>query len=485
MLIESKNKREQLQSETLTDVIKLLKIHNRCAVIRPTGWGKTHLFSQLIKSYQKVLYIYPTESVLKMVVGTLAKDNILVGTKKQGGDGRIIPMTFTSLSRADDERINKIKSHHFDLVIIDELHRGGAKKSADVLETLIPYWVSKGTHVVGGTATPLRSDNYDVIKEFFNDIACPKYTLQDAITDGLLQLPVYSFSVFNKDALLDPIKTVLKETNEGARKKYLKKLKALEYTIANKINSAEVIRHAVNIEYKNPNYLKFIVFLPNIDTLEKEEANVISYYAEAFPHLNDINSLIIHSREGFKNNVSKLEKLVPTDGRIDLIFAVNMLNEGYHVDSLTGVVMLRQTKSFIVNSQQIGRAFNVMSNKRPIIIDLVDNFNTPYLFTSLRGNKAPNQEKGVLADYELTRENVTLVDNISSTFDLLDKLCIEITEDLEQQICQLWFTYCQHLPKDQIKHLIKAQGGKGLNSQRVKEILIAYGQITEEQSRLL
>lgn len=481
MILDMRSKRERLQDETFSEVTQLLSKHNRCALVRPTGWGKTHLFSRLIKEYKRVLYIYPTDSVLKMVTETLAKDNIIVGTKKQGGDDRVVPMTFSLLSRAKDDLIEKLKSYPFDLVVIDELHRGGAKKSADTLETLIPHWIKRGTHVIGGTATPLRSDGYDVIKEFFNDITCTKYTLQDAINDGLLPLPVYSFSVFNKEVLLDPIKTALRGVSKEAQRTYLKSLKSLEYTISNKLNASEVIKNAVDLVYDNPSYLKFIVFLPNKAMVESEKDNVVSYFEEAFPHLTDINTLVIHSDREFKSNVNKLENLTPTNGRIDLILAVNMLNEGYHVDSLSGVVMLRQTKSFIVNSQQIGRAFNVMSDKRPIIIDLVDNFNTPYLFTSLRGEQSTGTQRGVLSDYELKRENVTLLDNVTSTFELLDKLCVEITEDVEQQICQLWYSYCQHLPKDQIKHLIKAQGG-GINSQLVKEVLIAYGLITEAQA---
>lgn len=484
MTIQVKSKREYLQAETYSEVVSLLKGHKKCAVIRPTGWGKTHLFSSLVKNYKKVLYLYPTKSVLKMVSTTLSKGNITIGSKKSGGDGRVIPMTFARLSRLTDIEVDKIKSVDFDLVVIDELHRGGAEKVSEVLTTLIPYWVSTGTHVIGGTATPLRSDGYDVVKEFFDDIVCSKYTLQDAISDGLLPLPIYSFSVFNKDSLLEPIKTALKGVSKEARKTYSEKLKSLEYTVAVKLNASQVIKKAVNLAHDNPTYLKFIVFLPNKFVLKEEKEKVVAYFTEAFPHLHDIKTLTIHSDKEFRSNVNDLENLTPTDGRIDLIFAINMLNEGYHIDSLTGVVMLRRTHSLIINTQQIGRAFNVMSDKRPIIIDLVDNFNTPYLFSSLRGNQNSKLEKGVLSDYELSREKVTLVDNVTSTFKLLDKLCSEITEDVEQQICQLWYSYCQHLPSNQIKHLIKAQGG-GINSHQVKEILISYGLITESQSQLL
>lgn len=62
---------------------------------------------------------------------------------------------------------------------------------------------------------------------------------------------------------------------------------------------------------------------------------------------------------------------------LKLMFSVNMLNEGYHLPDIDGVVMMRPTKSPTVYMQQMGRALAIgNSSNRPVIIDLVDNFDS-------------------------------------------------------------------------------------------------------------
>jgi hypothetical protein len=60
------------------------------------------------------------------------------------------------------------------------------------------------------------------------------------------------------------------------------------------------------------------------------------------------------------------------DNTIDLIFCVDKLNMGYHVESITGIMLLRETNSAVIYNQQIGRCFSVRSNNKPIIFDVVD-----------------------------------------------------------------------------------------------------------------
>lgn len=59
-----------------------------------------------------------------------------------------------------------------------------------------------------------------------------------------------------------------------------------------------------------------------------------------------------------------------------LLFAIDMLNEGLHIDDVTGVILLRPTISPIIFYQQIGRAINSSDIKKPIIFDLVNNFSS-------------------------------------------------------------------------------------------------------------
>ena len=51
-----------------------------------------------------------------------------------------------------------------------------------------------------------------------------------------------------------------------------------------------------------------------------------------------------------------------------------MLNEGLHLENISGVLLLRPTRSSIVWHQQIGRAIEANNTNTPVIIDAVNNF---------------------------------------------------------------------------------------------------------------
>ena len=61
---------------------------------------------------------------------------------------------------------------------------------------------------------------------------------------------------------------------------------------------------------------------------------------------------------------------------LKLLFCIDMLNEGVHVDDVDGVILLRPTVSPIIYLQQIGRALSAGSGKTPVIFDLVNNFDS-------------------------------------------------------------------------------------------------------------
>jgi superfamily II DNA/RNA helicase len=70
--------------------------------------------------------------------------------------------------------------------------------------------------------------------------------------------------------------------------------------------------------------------------------------------------------EAFRDNKS--------NNSLKLLFSIEMLNEGIHIEDIDGVILLRPTISPIIYYQQIGRAIDAGSNKEPLIFDFVNNF---------------------------------------------------------------------------------------------------------------
>ena len=56
-----------------------------------------------------------------------------------------------------------------------------------------------------------------------------------------------------------------------------------------------------------------------------------------------------------------------------VLFSVNMLIEGLHVEGIDAVLFLRRTESYIVTLQQLGRCLDAGSGKQPVVLDFVNN----------------------------------------------------------------------------------------------------------------
>ena len=61
---------------------------------------------------------------------------------------------------------------------------------------------------------------------------------------------------------------------------------------------------------------------------------------------------------------------------LKLLFIIDKLNEGLHLDEVHGCILLRTTVSNIIYYQQIGRAIDAGSDEQRVILDLVSNFNS-------------------------------------------------------------------------------------------------------------
>lgn len=72
-----------------------------------------------------------------------------------------------------------------------------------------------------------------------------------------------------------------------------------------------------------------------------------------------------------RNSIESFE--TSNNDHLKLLFCVNMLNEGLHVNDIDGVIMLRPTISPIIYLQQLGRELSVGHNEHPLIFDIVNN----------------------------------------------------------------------------------------------------------------
>jgi len=440
---------------------------NKVLVVRPTGFGKSYMLANLTSTlddqgqlkYKKCLYIYPTDVIKEDVLRTYASDNKYSKSKKEYNlatreeaseqDTRrgILNDNTDFLSynwltnRANDIKNGDMtkkqlrdKIKEYDLIMLDECHRVGAEGFRNAFE-IFKSCLESNINLVGVTATPDRLDEENIRDIFGERNQIKRYELKDAIKDGLLQKFDYVYAINNSE---NYIKSAIKELNKirehnGDNDITESEIRELREFISSHNNMSSILKKIIKLPLSDDendsevhvgynNYAKFIVFMNNRNHIHNQADNVFKWFKQAYPtmdirnhviitKISDDTPYIINNKTVKVKDTNELDSLVPRDNTIDLIFCVDKLTMGYHVESITGVVLMANTESAIKYNQQIGRCFSVRSNNKPVIFHIVDNFlDSPSLVEvdkSFKGKKIDlpmKLDKQCVDLYDFTKE---------------------------------------------------------------------------------
>jgi type I restriction enzyme R subunit len=189
---------QQIAISRITEAI--LKRHRRVLVTMATGTGKTAVAFQLCWKLWSSRWNRTGEHRRPRIL-YLADRNILVDQPKDGifaafGDARYkiesgevihsreIYFALYQALAEDERREGLFKQYardYFDLIIVDECHRGSAKDESS-WRSILEYF--EPAYQLGMTATPLRNDNVDTYRYFGKPIYT--YSLRQGIEDGFL-----------------------------------------------------------------------------------------------------------------------------------------------------------------------------------------------------------------------------------------------------------------------------------------------------------
>ena len=175
-----------------------------------------------------------------------------------------------------------------------------------------------------------------------------------------------------------------------------------------------------------------------------------------------------------------------TSDRLKLLFCIDMLNEGVHVEGISGVILFRPTISPIIYKQQIGRALTAGDNTTPLILDVVNNFEG---LTSISGLQGEMQEAvhRLYANGEgdkIVTERFEVIEQVHDCRVLFEQLQASLSSGWEHYFSEASIYYAEHgnlnVPK-----LYTTPGGLSLGVWLVTQRRVREGQIqgnlTEQQ----
>lgn len=356
------NKMQEAALKQIADV--RVKGLDKGLVISSTGTGKTYLSAFDVRRFapKRMLFIVHREQILnqaksdfKRVLGGLEKDfGVLSGSSKQSG-ARYLFATIQTISK--QENLESFDPNEFDYILIDEVHKAGAKSYLKVINYFQPKFL------MGMTATPERTDDFNIYELFDYNIAY-EIRLQEALEEDML-CPFHYFGVTDIEyngELIDDTTILSKLVTEERVNHILDKINYYGY-------SGEVV--------------KGLMFCSR-----KEEAVKLSQALNE-RGLRTVALTGDNSQEERMWQVSRLE-----NGALDYILTVDIFNEGIDIPSVNQVVMLRQTQSSIIFIQQLGRGLRKHDSKDFVtIIDFIGNYKNNYLIPiALSGDKSQNKD---------------------------------------------------------------------------------------------
>lgn len=347
----------------------------RGLLISATGTGKTYASAFAMRDLdpERILFLVHREQVLRSamksyqdVFGSTKSMGLFAGSSHEI-DKDIVFATVQTMSR--DYNLQSFDPKAFDVVIIDEVHRAGASSYQKILD----YFEAE--YYFGMTATPERSDGYDIYELFDHNILY-EIRLQQAMEESLL-CPFHYFGI--TDLKIDgELPTEESEVKDFA-----------------KLTSDERVKHILEqAEYYgySGSRVKGLMFCSS-----KREAQALS---EKFNErgLRTIPLTGENSQDERADGVRRLtlDESEPDfeDEYLDYILTVDIFNEGVDIPEINQVIMLRPTQSPIIFVQQLGRGLRKRDGKEYVIVlDFIGNYNNNFLIPiALSGDRSYNKD---------------------------------------------------------------------------------------------
>lgn len=316
----------------------------RGLVVLATGLGKTWLaaFDAKQLGARRVLFVAHREEILNQAAETFLRirPNARVGfyaAQSKDMEAEILCASIQTLGQ--EKHLERYAPDHFDYIVVDEFHHA----AAPTYRRLLSYFSPK--FLLGLTATPDRSDQSDILSLCDDNLVFTR-GLFDGISAKLL-VPFHYYGIF--DSSVDYAELPWRSGRFDLDQ------------LSNKLATLARAKHALTEwqRYKQQRTLAFCVSVVHAEFMAVQ-------FAKA-----GIACAAVYAGSPI-SRADALERL--RDGRLAVIFSVDLFNEGVDLPAIDTVMMLRPTESKILFLQQLGRGLRKSEGKeRLVILDFIGN----------------------------------------------------------------------------------------------------------------
>lgn len=318
--------------------------YRRGLVVLATGLGKTWLaaFDAVAAGARRILFVAHREEILAQAAATFLR--VAPGRRVGFWSGgvrdeavEVLCASVQTLSRA--EHLARFDPRHFDYVVVDEFHHAAASTYRRLLAHFEPAFM------LGLTATPDRTDQSDILSLCDDNLVFSCHVF-DGIEAGLLS-PFHYFGI--RDVSVDYREIPWR--NGGFD---------LEHLTA-KLATRARARHVLG-EWRRRALRRTLAFC--VSTRHAD------FMAEQFAAAG-VPAIAVYAGSDV-GRTQALELL--RDGRVQVVFSVDLFNEGVDLPAIDTVMMLRPTSSRVLFLQQFGRGLRRCDGKSHLVVlDFIGN----------------------------------------------------------------------------------------------------------------
>ncbi len=333
--------RPGIQSEALLKLEQTRQLGERAGlVVLATGLGKTYVSAFDSQPFRRVLFVAHREEILTQALETFrkvrpsARLGLYHGTQKDP-HADVLFASIQTLSL--DEHLESFEPTHFDYVVIDEFHHAAAETYRRVLDYFEPKFL------LGLTATPDRTDGANILS-LCGGNEVYRADMPRGIEDGQL-------SAFRYFGIGDPT-----EYEKIPWRAYTND--RLTATVAIESRAQHILE---SLETHAPGRVRALAFC-----VTTGHADFMAKYFWA--HGRACAAVYAGSEAP---RTASLESLARGD--LEIVFCVDMFNEGVDIPNIDTVMMLRPTQSSVVWLQQLGRGLRHVEGKTLTVLDFIGN----------------------------------------------------------------------------------------------------------------
>lgn len=455
--------------------VTMLEDTKKAAIVHPTGTGKSFIAFKLCEDHpdKTICWLSPSEYIFSTQL-----ENLYQATNGYKPNN-IVFFTYAKLMGMSKEEIQAI---HPDYIVLDEYHRAGATYWQKGVEQLL--FTYSDIPVLGLSATNIRylDSKRDMAQELFDGNIASQMSLGEAIVRGILNPPKYVLSMYYYQNTLEKYERRVKKTkSKVARDNAEKCLEELRRTL----EKAEGLDVIFKKHMADP-HGKYIVFCSN-----KEHMDQMMKHKEWFskvdkePHMYSVYSSDPGADKAFKDFKEDND-----NNHLRLLYCIDALNEGIHVDDISGVILLRPTVSPIVYKQQIGRALSAGKKTNAVIFDIVLNIENIYSIDSIK------EEMQVATSYyrslgeadQIINEKFKIIDEVRNCRELFEKLNDALTATWDMYYASAKQYYKENGNLEVLARYITEEGyalGSWLNNQKAIRKGTISGKLSEDQIQKL